>query len=156
MKKPTYKQLKRAVLNSLMWSLSFELGKSAGDGEANMIKSIVSIGCVNAITKIMLTECRRNTNTVDIAEQIKMDTWNILATRHKDTEVIANIPSMIEQLFYYDFEYYSKVKNLKYNIELMALNVIEDTVKPKVSRQVVDEYIDILSNEIYKYLKDER
>lgn len=103
----------------------------------------------------MLQECKRhNKQYVDDIEALKMSVWDELAERYREDEVVANIPTMIEDIFYSNYEWLSKIKNLESNINRMARLAIEDTVKPKVSRIVTDEYEKILGKHVYKYLKE--
>jgi hypothetical protein len=153
-----YEKIKKAVIRSFMWSLSFELSKSVGeDISLPIMQKIAAMHSVASIVKIMLSENRKHQkNMVDDVEEIKMKAWNDLAQKYKDSDVIANIPTMIEALFYNEYEWMKNIKNLERNIDLMARLAIENDVKPKVSRIVTDEYEAILSKRIYEYLKDQK
>lgn len=154
----THSQLKKAVIRSFLWSLSFELNKSVADDlNLSVMKKIAAISSVKSIVNIMLNECKKhNGKEVDLIEEIKMAAWNDLAERYREEEVVANIPTMIEEVFYHEYEWLSKIKNLESNIARMSRLAIDDTVKPKVSRIVTDEYFDILSKHVYRALKDEK
>ena len=153
----THKQLKKAAIRSFLWSLSFELQKSvADDVKLGVMQKLAAIQSVTSITKIMLEECRRNDREhCDMIEEVKMAAWNDLAERYQKEGVIANIPTMIEAVFFHEYDWMSKIKNLEHNINRMARLAIDDDVKPKVSRMVTDEYFDILSKHVYRALKQE-
>ncbi len=102
----------------------------------------------------MLKECRKDRDNVDLIEKVKMDTWDELAQRYLEEEVIANIPTMIEAVYFHEFDWLSKIKNLDANMNRMIFLAVEDGVKPKVSRIVTDEYFDILSKHVYRALKE--
>lgn len=152
----TYTQLKKSVIRSFLWSLAFELNKSVGDDlSLPVMRKLSAMQTVASIVNIMLQECKRhNSQYIDDIEAIKMSVWDELADRYKQQEVVANIPTMIEELLYSNYEWLSKIKNLESNINRMARLAIEDTVKPKVSRIVTDEYEKILSKHVCKYLKE--
>lgn len=153
-----YKKIRKAVIRSFMWSLAFELNKSVGDDSSlPLMQKIVAMQAVTSIVKIMLNECKKNNGKdVEMIESIKMAAWDDLAKKYKEQEVIANIPTMIETLFYNEYEWLKNIKNLERNIDLMARLAIENDVKPKVSRIVTDEYEDILSKHVYKHIKEEK
>jgi hypothetical protein len=153
-----YEKIRKAVIRSFMWSLAFELSKSVGDdAKLPIMQKITAMQSVASIVKIMLNENRKHAkNMVDDVEEIKMKAWDDLAQKYKEGDVIANIPTMIEALFYNEYEWMKNIKNLERNIDLMARLAIENDVKPKVSRIVTDEYEAILSKRIYEYLKDQK
>jgi len=149
-----YKTIRKLVIRSFMWSLAFELNKTVGeDLSLPIMKKLSAMQSVSSIVKIMLQECKKHNKIVDDIEQIKIDVWNELATFYKEEEIVANVPTMIETLFYNEYEWLSKIKNLESNITRMAFLAIEDDVKPKVTRIVTDQYNDILSKHVYRYLK---
>jgi len=154
----THSQLKRAVIRSFMWSLCFELNKTvAEDLSLSVLRKIAAMQSVASLVSIMLNECKKHDKAfVDDIESIKMHTWDDLATKYKEQEVVANIPTMIEELFYLNYDWMKDIKNLESNICRMARLAIEPDVKPKVSRIVTDEYEHILSKHIYRYLKEEK
>ena len=138
-----------------MWSLAFELNKTAGeDLSLPIMKKLSAMQSVSSIVKIILQECKKHNKIVDDIESIKIAVWNELATLYKEEEIVANVPTMIETLFYNEYEWLSKIKNLESNITRMAFLAIEDDVKPKVTRIVTDQYNDILSKHVYRYLKN--
>ena len=150
-----YQKIRKAVIRSFMWSLSFELSKSAGEDERlTAMQKIAAQGAVNAITKIMLEECRKHQKLSDEVEELKMVAWDELAKKYAEHEVVLNIPTAIEELFFVNYEWLSKVKNLESNINRMTRLCIDETVKPKVSRIVTDEFEQILGKVIYKYIKE--
>lgn len=153
-----YESTRRKVIRSFMWSLAFELNKTvADDYKLGILQKIVAMQSVSSIIKIMLDECKRhNGKDVDMIEAIKMEAWDMLATKYKEQEVVANIPTMIETLFYNEEEWMGQIKNLRKHIHIMARLAIDDDVKPSVSRIVTDEYEAILSKHIYRYLKEEK
>jgi hypothetical protein len=153
-----YEKIRKAVIRSFMWSLSFELSKSVGDDKKlPIMQKITAMQSVASIVKIMLNENRKHSkNMVDYVEDIKMKAWDDLAQKYKEGEVIANIPTMIETLFYNEYDWMKNIKNLERNIDLMSRLAIENDVKPKVSRIVTDEYEAILSKRIYEYLKAQK
>lgn len=142
-------------MRSFMWSLAFDLNKTVFDDvRLSMMQRIAASSAVTAIVKIMLEENKKHPkNMVDDIEELKMLAWDELANRYKEHEVVANIPTMIEELYYINYEWMSQIKNLEKNIHIMARLAIEKDVKPKVSRIVTDEYEQILSKHIYRYLK---
>lgn len=150
-------QLKHAVIRSFLWSLAFELNKSvADDVNLSIMKRIAAMQSVKAIVNIMVNECRKHDKKyVDAIESIKMEAWDAMAKKYAEKEVIANIPTMIEAVYYHEFDWLSKIKNLDANINRMIFLAIDDDVKPKVSRMVTDEYFDILSGCIYRHLKQD-
>lgn len=152
-----YQQLRKAVIRSFIWSLAFELNKSVADDiNLPVMKKIAAIQSVKSIVSIMLEECRKhNKDYVDLIEEIKMSAWDDLAKKYQEQEVVANIPTMIESVFFHEYAWLSKIKNLEPNINRMIFLAIDDDVKPKVSRIVTDEYFDILSGHVYKALKRE-
>jgi len=150
-----YKTIRKLVIRSFMWSLAFELNKTVGeDLSLPIMKKLSAMQSVSSIVKIMLQECKKHNKIVDDIESIKMDVWDELATLYKEEEIVANVPTMIETLFYNEYEWLSKIKNLEGNITRMAFLAIEDDVKPKVTRIVTDQYNDILSKHVYRYLKE--
>ena len=151
----THQQLKRAVICSFMWSLATELNKTVGDDfELPIMQKLAAMQSVAALVRIMLKECRRN--DAAIVEPIKMAAWDELAELYRKEEVIANIPTMIEALYYNNVEWMEKIPNLARNIHIMARLAIDDDVKPKVSRIVTDEYERILSRHVYEWIKDQK
>ena len=149
-----YKTIRKLVIRSFMWSLAFKLNKTVGeDLLLPIMKKLSAMQSVSSIVKIMLNECKKHNKIVDDIEQIKMDVWNELAKLYEEEEIVANVPTMIETLFYNEYEWISKIKNLEGNITRMAFLAIEDDVKPKVTRIVTDQYNDILSKHVYRYLK---
>lgn len=152
----THNQLKKAVMRSFMWSLAFDLNKTVFDDvDITMMQRIAVKGAITSIVNIMLAENKKHAkNMVDDIEEIKMATWNELAERYREHETIANIPTMIEELYYLNYDWMSKIKNLEKNIHIMSRLAIDKTVVPKVSRVVTDEYEHILSKHIYRYLKN--
>jgi len=149
-----YKTIRKLVIRSFMWSLAFELNKTVGeDLSLPIMKKLSAMQSVSSIVKIMLQECKKHNKIVDDIEAIKISVWDELATLYKEEEIAANVPTMIETLFYNEYEWMSKIKNLESNITRMAFLAIEDDVKPKVTRIVTDQYNDILSKHVYRYLK---
>lgn len=69
-------------------------------------------------------------------------------------ELIANIPTMIETIFYDNYDLMKPIKNLESNICRMSRLCIEPTVKPKLSRTVVDKFNDVTSKHVYRYIKN--
>ena len=152
-----YQKIRKAVIRSFMWSLAFELSKSDGEYERlTTMQKIAAQGAVNAITKIMLEECRKHQKLSDEVEELKMGAWDELAKKYAEHEVVLNIPTAIEELFFVNYEWLSKVKNLESNINRMTRLCIDETVKPKVSRIVTDEFEQIIGKVIYKYMKDKQ
>lgn len=149
-----YETIRRAVIKSFMWSLAFELNKSVGNDERlSIFQKIAAMQSVSSIVKIMLNECRK-ISKIDNVEAIKMEAWDELAKRYAEHEVVLNIPTAIEELFFINYDWMSQIKNLEHNINRAVRLSTDETVKPKVSRIVTDEYNDILSKVIYKYMKD--
>ncbi|MFA6396301.1 MAG: hypothetical protein WCW84_10085 [Sulfurimonas sp.] len=149
-----HQKLKKQVLMSFMWAMSEQMRRSMILNKVGILKTIVSIGCINSIVKITLAEYKKSKNQ-NVAEAIKIATWEEMTGRYTQ-EVMADIPSLLETLFYENFEWMSKIKFLQYNIEIMALNVINKNVDPKVSRQVANDYMDVLSHQVYQYFKEEK
>lgn len=153
----THSQIKHAVSLSLMWSMATELRKNY-KGFTNPFKTIMCASSIKAVVDITLRECQKVHYMMDAVEGIKVSTWKDLAQKHYDFEedVEVSIPTIIEEIFYANYEWMSKIKNLKYNIELIALNLIDDTANPKETRIAVDRYDDILSGHIYHFLKEQK
>lgn len=149
-----HQKLKKQVLMSFMWAMSEQMRRSMILNKVGILKTIVSIGCINSIVKITLAECNKSREK-DVVEAIKIATWEEMTSRYS-IEVMADIPSLLEELFYSNFEWMSKIKLLQYNIEIMALNVINKNVDPKISRQVANDYMDVLSQQVYHYLKHDK
>lgn len=153
----TYQQIKLAVSLSLMWSMAQEMARNY-KGFKNPFKTIVVGGAIKAISDITLRECDKVHYIMDLVEEVKVATWKDLATKHyadkEDVEV--SIPTIIEEIFYSNYEVMSKIKNLKHNIEVIALNLIDDTANPKETRLAVDRYEKILSGHIYRAIKMEK
>lgn len=154
----THSQLKKAVIRSFLWSLAFELNKSvADDVNLPIMQKIAAIQSVKSIVQIMLNECKKHDKQfVDMIEAVKMSAWDDLARKYREEEKVLNIPTAIEEVYYSNFEWLSKIKNLDSNINRMSRLAIEKTVNPKESRSIADEYESILSKVIYKTLKSEK
>lgn len=150
-----YEKIRKAVIRSFIWSLAFELSKSAGyDYKLPIMKRIVAMQSVASIVDIMMQECKSHNKNKDDIEELKMKAWNMLADRYAEQEIIANVPTMIEAVYFSNFEWLSKVKNLDANINRMIFLAIDNDVKPEVTRIITDEYNDILSKVIYEYMKE--
>lgn len=152
-----YEKIRRSVIRSFMWSLAYDLSKTAGDDyKLPLFKKIVAMQAVASITKIMLNECQMYCTDKEVIEEMKMKAWNALAEKYLEQEVVLNIPTAIETIYMNEFDWMSKIPNLDRNINYMVFLAIDETVKPKVSRIVTDEYGDILSKVIYEYMKEKK
>ena len=140
-------ELKRAVIKSFMWSLAFELNKSVGDDvKLPIMQKIAAMQSVASIVKIMARACKSHSD--DFVEPIKMAVWDKLAEIYKKEEVIANIPTMMEALYFSHIDWMEKIPHLGINIHIMARLAIEEDVKPRVSRIVTEEYERILDQHL--------
>lgn len=150
----THQYLKRAVTRSFLWSMATELASSVGeDDRLGVMQKLAAIQSTTAIVRIMLAECRKDRQHVDIIEPLKMEAWDALAAKYKEEEVLMNIPTVIEEIFFSNYNWLSKVKHLESNINRMVRLATDETVKPAKTRSVTDEYEKIVGKVVYEYLK---
>jgi len=151
----THSQIKHAVSLSLMWSMSRELSNNF-KGYKSVFKTLVCAGALKSVLDITLKECDKVRSIMNTVEEIKISVWKDLATVHyadkEDVEV--SIPTIIEDIFYSNFDWMSKIKNLQRNVEIISMNMIDETANARETRLAVDRYDEILSKHIYRYLKE--
>lgn len=153
----THSQIKRAVALSLMYSMTEHLRRDRIPLK-NVFKEIVCSGAIGTVLKITLAECDKIKHIMDYVEEIKVATWKDLSNTYygDESETHINIPTVIEEIFYANFDWMSKIKNLQHNIEIIAMNLIDDNLNPKETRLAVDRYSDIVSKNIYKFIKEKK
>lgn len=182
MEKLTHKFLKKAVTRSFLWSLTRELAKTVGsDPKLGIMQNLAAASSTQAVLKILIKECRKDAKYVDIIEPLKMEAWDVLADRcalsgviarpyrpinmsqgykwtrapQDNSGVVLNLPTALEEIFFSNFGWLSTIPNLTRNFERMIWLAVEKNVDPKVSRKLADQYEEILSGVVYRYLKSE-
>jgi hypothetical protein len=153
----THSQIKKTVALSLMWSMTEHMRKERIPFK-NIFKEMICLGAIHTVLKITLNECDKVKHIMNDVEEIKVATWKDLAHTHYNDEVDTdiNIPTIIEEIFYANFEWMSKIKNLQRNIEIISMNLIDDTANPKETRIAIDRYNDIVSGNIYRFMKEKK
>lgn len=128
----THSQIKRTVALSLMWSMTEHMRKERTSFKS-IFKEMVCLGAIHTVLKITLNECDKVKYIMNDVESIKVATWQDLAHTHyeSDEDTDINVPTIIEEIFYANFEWMSKIKNLQRNIEIITMNMIDEKANPK-------------------------
>jgi hypothetical protein len=140
-----------------MWSMMEHMRKERTPFKS-IFKEIICLGAIHTVLKITMSECDKVKHIMSDVESIKVATWQDLAHTHYYDEVDTdiNVPTIIEEIFYANFEWMSKIKNLQRNIEIITMNLIDEKANPKETRLAIDRYNDIMSGNIYRFMKEKK